>query len=1079
MFSKFKQKKAPLSLSVVSNAIKLSGGNQDLSPASINGKNISVSTGFQLGLPKDSIIAVAHDPVQSLLAVSTNTNEVRVFGQFAVEVVFGFTSTAPITKLHFIKGVYLVAIAESVGNVTVLSLHSKTILATYSVPGAATASDSNYSLDWLLIGLQNGQVHIYDVDRLNQTPFRIDNLQKRIMPKVKMSPVNSILYNPRDIGTVLITYSHSTIIYSMISGEIKQTLVYQLDKAAKGFELANFIVHGGKKKLFGGSAKEVIPEVIKAQWHPNGLHVATLHQDGSIVFWDAGSGTILEARNLFVSGLHKPGQSIDPETNPFAPITDIRWVCAEDPEITQLLVSGGDVNKHNAITVLDFGYTLKYSLTSYEKQAEFYSSPPSGQRRLEFIFNDSKGHDQEQEVITKINPIAAPDLCYFNGNHDPKLLLLQSNFGSIYLIAYSATGNKLPDIGDTLLPPSISMILPPVSYLHVELLQRIQWYNIIASGPSSSISSKINLLLNGGAPVQPAGAPKPIGAEHEGRTILITGHEGGIIRLADISKGDNRAPESIVKINLKGVLYDRNNPLSIKIKFVSVSFESREMLVALANGEVVICKFGKMKPSQRGEDLSKVDYKSCGIQHANDDAKLIDLFERAINLSISSTTFIPTSLLQLEVAENIACIKMSNVGFAAIAYKSGRLIVCDITRGPAIIFNCKDIKEYLVSVTGKCFATTLEFSIQEYAQEGFSSILLIVGTNCGGNLITFKIIPMQNGGFEVLFGNKTIGLNYRVLGKEDPEKSKLVQIIPINSVNGNSSKSSLEMFRKLSQGVVIPSYTIVTSPRDIRVIQLPKTKLSHKVIDETCLSCGVVNYKNEGIVLAILTKSGFIKFCSIPALKDIADMKIPKEVYSIVEKSLNSGIAADSDILLSGSAFIRTGFSEFINLTIYDKDSRNKSKDDTTDLLFNENAIIPPRPVASTLLWAKGQSHYVSSNDLAELIAGPNRKPAKHPESALAYNISPEANPNQAYGSNKFGSDTKTKSYKDPVRKSNKPGSRGIEAQGFMGNLQRSLVYVEETFNGYANQVSETVTESVESQKKDFYTSALKSKVGF
>lgn len=1081
MFSKFKQKKAPLSLTLVSNAIKLSGGSNDLSPPSINAKNISVSTAFQLGLPKDSIIAVAHDPVQSLLAVSTKTNEVRVFGQFTVEVVFGFASTAPITKLHFIKGVYLVAIAESVGNITVLSLHSKTILATYSVPGAATASDANYSLDWLLIGLQNGQVHIFDVDRLSQTPFRIDNLQKKIMPKAKMSPVTSILYNPRDIGTVLITYSHSAIIYSMISGEIKQTLIYQLDKSAKGFAAANFVANGGKKKMFGGS-KDVIPEIVKSQWHPNGLHVATLHADGTIVFWDAGSGTILDARNLFVTGLHKPGQSLDPESSPSAPITDIRWVCAEEPEITQLLVSGGDINKPNAITILDFGYTLKYSLTSNEKQGEFYASPPSGQRRLEFEFNDSKGHDRAQEIITNITPIAASDLCYFNGNHNPQSLMLQSNFGSVYLVAYSATGHQVPDIDDTLLPPSISMVLPPVSYLHVEHLQRIEWFSIIASSQSAS-SVKINLLLNGGAPVSPTGAPRPIGAEHEGRTVLITGHEGGLVRLADISKGDNRSSESIVKINLKRVLFDRNNPLSIKIKFVSVSFESREMLVALANGEVVICKFGKSKASQRGEDLSKVDYKACPIQHANEDAKLIDLFDRAISLSVSTTTFIPTSLLQLDIPENIACIKMSNVGFAAIAYKSGRLVVCDITRGPAIIFNCKDIKEFLVSVTGKCYATTLEFSILEYAQEGFSSIILTVGTNCGGNLLIFKIVPLQNGGFEVAFGNKTIGLNYRALSKEDPEKSQIDQIIPINSVNGKTTKSSLEMFRKLAQGVVIPSYFIITSSRDVRVMQLPKTKLSHKVIDETCLSCGVVNIKNEGVALAMLTKSGFIKFCSLPALKDIADVKIPKEVYSLVERSLNSGIASGSDILLSGSAFIRTGFSEFVNLTIHDKDSRHKSKDNGTDLLFNENAIIPPRPVASTLLWAKGQSHFVSSEDLAELIAGPNRKPAKHPESQLAHNISPEANPNQGYGSSKFGGESKAKAkekaYNEPVRGSRTAGSAGIGAQGFMGNIQRGLQSVEESFNGYANQVSETVSETVESQKKDFYTSALKSKMGF
>ena len=86
------------------------------------------------------------------------------------------------------------------------------VLGTTLFPGTVTAMESDPSLDWLIMGLSNGSLMFYDVDRVNLTPFRIDNLQKKIMPKEKMSPVLSIEWHPRDIGTLLIAYQQSAIV---------------------------------------------------------------------------------------------------------------------------------------------------------------------------------------------------------------------------------------------------------------------------------------------------------------------------------------------------------------------------------------------------------------------------------------------------------------------------------------------------------------------------------------------------------------------------------------------------------------------------------------------------------------------------------------------------------------------------------------------------------------------------------------------------------------------------------------------------------------------------------------------------
>ena len=110
--------------------------------------------------------------------------------------------------------------------------------------------ESDPSLDWLIMGLSNGSLMFYDVDRVNLTPFRIDNLQKKIMPKEKMSPVLSIEWHPRDIGTLLIAYQQSAIVYSLVSGEVKSVLVYQLSKDHRGFQLASHIANGEEEDIW-------------------------------------------------------------------------------------------------------------------------------------------------------------------------------------------------------------------------------------------------------------------------------------------------------------------------------------------------------------------------------------------------------------------------------------------------------------------------------------------------------------------------------------------------------------------------------------------------------------------------------------------------------------------------------------------------------------------------------------------------------------------------------------------------------------------------------------------------------------
>lgn len=1086
MLNKLKLRKAPLSLSSVSNVIKTAGVS-DLSPADINPKHIEVTTTSQLGLPKNSVVAVAYDPVQSLLAVATTDNQVRVYGQHMVEVVFEFKSATPISELKFIKGVYLVCIQPISGNIIVLSLHSKEILTTYSPPGKIHSVESDPSLDFLIIGLTNGQLVFYDVDRMNLTPFRVDNLQKALLPKHKLSPVLGIEWNPRDIGTILITYSHSAILYSLTSGSIKSAFIYKLNKGDKGYDYSSYIANGGKKKIFG-SSKEVIPEVIEAHFHPNGLHVLTVHKDNTLAFWDANDETLLEARTTIETGLHRPDpMSLEPPTGGFASISNVRWIAGQDPEMTQLVISGGDCTQGNILNVLDFGYTLKYSMTSHEKQGEFYANP-QGQRIIPVTFYDPD-ENNHGEFIEKIIPVCGEAQPYFNGNHNPEYLILLSNVGALYIIEYSSFGVAQTggtDLGRLILPPSLSFVHPPVIYSSVQLVKRQDWYGIVSA--RTGASSKFKLLLIGGAAANHKSAPRPMGFNDNMRSILITGHENGQIRMLDISRGEHQEPESILQISMKETLYDNGDPKSLKIVGVSCGFENREMLVGLANGNIVISKFGKV-PTSNQASASGQDYHGCPTQHQNGDAKIINIKDRILGSFASSSTFLPLYLLQLGGQDEISCLKMSNIGFAAIAYKSGKLVVCDVSRGPAVIFNEESVAKFVPAAQGEgtIHITTMEFSIMEYSQDGYSSIILMAGTNGGGNLLLFKIMPQGNGGFGVEFTDKTVNLNYRMLGNEDPITSKLDQIIPINATTGESAIASLENFQRLATGLVIPGFIITGSNRDLRVLKLPRTKLSHKVIDDKCLRCGIIRVRDKGIVLASLVKTGFIKFSSLPSLSDITDIKLPKEVYRKVQEALESGIASKSDILPNGEVFVRLSETELVNLCSSHDDSKLRKlhkEDKSTDLLFNENAIIPPRPSVSAMQWAKGFSKFTSVEDLAFLIAGPNRKPAKHPESRLAHNISPEANPQQGYGFGGGGPpkpDPNDRGYTEPVRRgTGSSNPYAIPTAGsFMRTVQDGLDSVEESVNGYASNMSEAMSEGIDNQKKSMYGAAFKSKFGF
>lgn len=1051
MFSKLK--KPPLSLNSVSNALKNSK-TSDLSPsADALPKHIAASIVSRIGLPPLSVTASAHDPVQSLLALATEDGFVRVYGQHTTEVVFEF-KLAAITYLAFVKGVYLVA-ALATGPVSILSLAQKLLISTVLVSGQVSACASDYSLDWLALGTSNGQVVFVDIDRQLVAPYRIDNLQKQVSPKLKLSPVTSIQWHPRDISTVLISYSHCAIVYSLARAEIIVSVSYTLTPAARSFARLLDIVQEGKRSLFSLPKSVVVP-IVEAHFHPNGLHLVTLHCDNALVFWDAVDGSLLEARLVTETSIHMPGAALDqlPELRPLRPTA--KWICAADPEVTMLVVANADPDP-TRLSVLDFGYTLKYSLTSHEKQSKFYQAVEGGIRHVNVNFPELRRTSQISQAIWSILPIAADNCPYFLGGHNPSHLLLITSTGLPILLQYPLLTSKI----HCLVPPSLAMVDPPVSYADYVAVPRTDWFGIV---PHQQQSAPAALLIRGGAPCGDPHEPRALGDDENSREILVTGHERAKICWLDVSRLARLRDEQVqIAVDLSDTLY-APSPAHHNVLIVKGAYDTKDLLVAFATGEVVWCHYGK-RPGQ-GPSNTLVDYEACPVQHKSGPASLLNILDRWRGPSTSA--FLPMLLLNCPEQGAVVAMAICGAGFAAVSYSSGLLVVFDFQRGPGIVY-ADSIMDSLVLLQSPCTVTSLEFSVIEYGVEGFALLVLVCGTSGGGNLAVFKLVPLALGAFKMVLGDKSLGLNHRLLA---PDQSRISTVISISAVNGTRASASRHAFSLLAQGLKLPGYLVVAGERDLRVLKCPKQKLAHKLLDDECFACDVVSVPGKGVVLACILKLGFVKLLSLPALSDIVNIKLSKEICASMGLAVTGHRASLASL---GLALLRCNETEFAKLVIGSEPSSRHQK--PLDVLFNENAIYPPRPVAGALLWAKGQATMTLPQDLALLIAGPNRKPAKHDESRLAANLSPENNPQKTYGMGPAS--TQELPYKQPVRGSAVAGnSGGFGAPGFMRTVQQGLNQAEETFQTYASTVGDAVAEQTSAQKKSVYSLMFKSKFG-
>lgn len=873
------------------------------------------------------VTCMGFDPVQSLLAVGTDTGHVHVFGQHNVEVTFKPGADAPINHLRFVKDIYLVTV-DALSNVCIVNLESQQVQYQYPAPGRILAIECDPSLDWLFLGLENGQIIVYDIDRGILSPFRIGNLQKSIFPRSRLSPVLSLALHPRDISTILVCYHECAVLFSIARSEIILSLKYDLPPGAPG---------GDTDSTMQRQARS--PPFLQAVWHPHGHHVLTAHADGSLVFWDATEGTLLQARTVMESNVNMPSslKNSPSTTTPRSQIIKVCWNSASNPEDTSIIVAGGDVEMGIArgLTMLDFGPTPEYSLTSYQIMGNHYASP----RRHKIYPLPEDASLTDFIMLPRVSP-------YYAGCSDPSHMVVLLQSSELATIDYR-TGNIVTD--PAMLPPALSWINPYVTSLNVTTVPRIQWVGMMTATPEK------RSIFMGGAPAR----------RHlrtfATRTALTTGHSNGTVKMWDASHGELEDAR-VIEISMQGAL-DRQTQLAVRhISFAALVGE----LSIATDFEIVLFDFKKNRnygnPAARIEgSLSSMSIEGQVLKNISPRAPV------HLKEGFLPQTLLHSSDLHDGQAVSISAIFHSDIGFVVVGYRSGRIVVID-RRGPAIIYNemlssqassglssFRRRSTQATNLPSSEYAVCIEIGIYALHDEGYSSIVLSVGTSLG-NVHTLRIVPRQGGSYGV-----------QPVGVFNVAAEPIIKLQSINMAKGSLGTANPQDMALLPQGVVIPGSLFACTATEARIFEQPHSKITHKKLGFNCLSVGL-SYVREGesMTATFLTDIGKFKVMAVPSLRDMASAPSPV--------ILSSKYSKESVITSTGDIVIRQSLTRAALIRVWGRGV--KFEDIPKDALYDALKAVPPRPTISTLQWVKGRQ-YTSQADLDLLIGGPRRPKSK------------------------------------------------------------------------------------------------------
>ncbi|KAL5120360.1 Lethal(2) giant larvae sro7 [Pleosporales sp. CAS-2024a] len=968
------------------------------------------------------ITQVAYDPVQSLIAVGTSESkyghgQIYVFGQNRVEVVLPLPRPASVKILQFCAEKLLCV--DSQNDLAVFSLESRKLIHAHSPPAKITALHSDPTLDYALLGTQQGEVIAYDLDREMLTPLRIPNLWKAQFPRSRPTSVVTLALHPRDIGSLLIGYNSGAVIYSFKQNKALTYFNYVLPKGAPGGDSDPGMIF-----------REREPPLTQAVWHPTGTFVLTGHEDSSIVIWDTKDGRVVQARTLQDTNIDKPGPgSLSPgavkgSVAVKSPIFKVAWCANQDPDDTAILIAGGQPSNMipKSLTLFELGRTPIYSTSTWQSLSEHFENPKR-QRILPC--------PQGSEVVDLfLIPRSSP---HFAGCHDPIAIIALLASGELLTLSFPS---GMPITPTNQLHLSMTLVHPYINYLNLAPVERTRWLGM------TEMRSHGPKFLNGGA-----GAVHPL-KRFEHRNIVQTAHADGTVRLWDAGHADELENDTLLQVDVARAVGRQDEIVIMQTSFAGAS---SELSVGLKSGEVVVFRWHtNPHPGQENPPGENAPKALTNIKHRT---------EAAIKEGL-----LPLTLLD-EGNGAVTALKQSDVGFVVAGFEGGSLAIIDL-RGPAVIYR-GEISDFIKSDKRGSFRkssntptpkaewpTCIELSVMTLEGDEFSSIAVHVGTNLG-HLATFKLLPEASGRYTAKF----VG----VCSLDD----KVVSICPMNAETGRPGYATQSAVANLRTGSKVNGVLLAVTASGARLFKPATNKGAHKTFDHfLCDAATVVRYEDLGYALLGLYGDGCARAYSLPALKEIGSIKV-SDVLDIRRFS-EAVITSTGDIL---------GWKGPAEMALVNVFGRGLQLDCTKDMLMNPELLIPPRPTISNIQWISGTQH-VTAADMDLLIGGPDRPASKR----MLAQARSEAEQARRQANAQAGSGSSSSGYPSYPTSSPANEGWGAWATRQFNERTEALNGVSEGMNNLSTNSAgwaDDVNKFVGKQKRGLVMGAVKSKFGF
>ncbi|KAK3941997.1 lethal giant larvae like, C-terminal-domain-containing protein [Diplogelasinospora grovesii] len=893
------------------------------------------------------ISCIAYEPVQSLLAIGTNESQfgsgkIYVFGQSRVQKFFtpqtpripgitggggGVSGGASIRQLAFVANRLISR--DSKSEIAIWNLNTGEQIARHVYAGAVVMV-TDPMLDWAFIGTTGQEIFAYDLDRERAThTFRLPNFWKNKDPHAMGMAIVDMQLHPRDIGQLLIGYTHGAVIYSFKQNAPIKYFEYVLPPGAPG---------GNGEGLVVGGKGDRRPRLTHATWHPTGTFICTCHDDGSMVFWDPRDGRVVAARSLYHTRVNERGKGGQPAV--MDPYTKVVWCCKETkPDDTALLIAGGhttDDPDRGKLTFLDLGPTPIYATSSWDVLTNHFEGKtkktlevPPGAAVLDFC----------------LTPRNSP---YYNGAQDPLAILATLSSGELITLSFPS---GYPISPTNMLHPSLSFVHPFVTSFKVATLDRAQWLGMVEKRRQGE------LLVKGGAE---AGRTM---RRYEGRNIIQVAHADSVVRIWDLGHTDLIENPAQLQVDIPRAL-DRME--DVEITAMDMAEETGEFAAGTRTGEVVIYRWGGNPYFGKEGERKPIPPNPGGLSN------IASRSEPTLQEGLEP--FVLYEMMQGPVT----VVSVSDVGFVAVGSELGFFSIIDL-RGPSIIFQGNTVDfvktdkrssflKHKEKETIPEWPTVIEFGVMTLEGDSYSSIACFVGTNLG-HVATFKLLPQGQG-----YTTKPAGVT-----KMD---DKVIAICPIVADTGHAAVATGSVIAGLRAGKMVNGILVAVTQSEIRIFKPATNKGASRSIDNggvQVISAMVTetgsNLSTEtGGTVALVTvlNDRTTKAYSLPGLKEIGSGKL---------SMLDASKISDAVVARTGDIIGWVGPSEMTVVSTWK--ATGKGLQNSEDILINTELAIPPRPTISNVQWLSG-TQYVSPTDLDLLIGGPDRPPSKRMLAAAA-----------------------------------------------------------------------------------------------